>query len=139
MAVALFLAIIQFPSISVTAPLSAHPRHANATQSSEPSWKEGPKERGTSELIFSCLATLFLCVWTAVHLNTRPNESEIQGIGRRMVWMAIAAVAPEYVLYCAFDQWSTARDLRNIINKMGQSAIARDNSSTVSRKLVPCQ
>jgi hypothetical protein len=32
-------------------------------------WQDSPNFRGTMDIIWSCLFTVFICVWTAVHLN----------------------------------------------------------------------
>ena len=42
----------------------------------EPTWVAGPGTRGTLSLVFSCVITLFLCVWTTVHVNIEPPSSE---------------------------------------------------------------
>lgn len=34
-----------------------------------------PRGRGTFGILFSCSATFFFCVWTAVHPNTIPGLS----------------------------------------------------------------
>ncbi len=49
--------------------------------------------------------------------------------------MMIAVFVPEWVLYCAFDQWSTARKLKNEINKLAEMAIAGDASVLVCQGL----
>lgn len=33
------------------------------------SWRPEPKYRGTYSILSSCLITMALCVWSAVHLN----------------------------------------------------------------------
>ena len=40
-------------------------------------WQESPNGRGTMDIIWSCLFTVFICVWTAVHLNVpAPTETD---------------------------------------------------------------
>ena len=129
-----FFIVLYLVSSSSSAPSGARLKLralANSTREAEPPWKDGPAGRGTYNLLWSCLTTLSLCVWTAVHLNTYPNGSEMINIGRRLLWMAIAAFAPEYVLYCAFDQWQTARSLRKEINLIADKAIDGDAQRSV--------
>lgn len=39
----------------------------------EPAWTSGPTRRGTLDILFSCVLTLVLCVWTTVHANIEPE------------------------------------------------------------------
>ncbi len=43
------------------------------TERFESGWVSGPDHRGTLQLVFSCVFTLFLCVWTTVHVNIEPH------------------------------------------------------------------
>lgn len=93
----------------------------------DPSWVSEPNGRGTWGLLQSCLITLGLCVYTALHLNIPPIAT---GDGhpkprywgrvdwRRVRWVAMAALAPEFVLVMAYRQWSCARELRKQINNL---------------------
>ena len=47
-----------------------------------------------------------------------------RNVGGRLQWMVTAILAPEWVLYCAFDQWGSARELVNEINKIGADSIS---------------
>ena len=42
-----------------------------------PPWVPDPDNRGTWSLLYSCVFTLVLCVWTAIHLNI-PSYHESQ-------------------------------------------------------------
>jgi hypothetical protein len=85
-------------------------------------WRSEPNARGTFSLLSSCLITLTLCVWTAVHLNIaveqQPNEH--WNIGRKIInsnsvrrlkWVLMGLFAPELVVYAAWRQWSSAKEL----------------------------
>jgi len=40
-------------------------------------WQLSPNQRGTMDIVWSCLFTVFICVWTAVHLNVpAPPETD---------------------------------------------------------------
>lgn len=65
-----------------------------------------PIGRGTWSLLYSCVFTLALCVWTAVHPNI-PAQDEGKWrrthiFGRRLKWVVIALFAPEVILYIAW-------------------------------------
>uniref|UniRef100_U4LQ61 Uncharacterized protein n=1 Tax=Pyronema omphalodes (strain CBS 100304) TaxID=1076935 RepID=U4LQ61_PYROM len=100
-----------------SAPTSTwHPPHGNKTALQHeiaPSWVAEPKERGTMSLLYSCTFTMFLCVYTAVHLNVPPQgEKKRYFYLRKAKWVLVALLAPEVVLYTAWSQWRDARWLR---------------------------
>jgi hypothetical protein len=86
--------------------------HRNAT------WEPEPTRRGTFQILSTCVITLSLCVWTAVHLNI-PSSKERSQDGpqhesnkwvmkmfrrisptlRKAIWMMLGLLAPEIVLF----------------------------------------
>lgn len=66
------------------------------------SWKAEPYIRGTSSILTSCLITLTLCVWTAVHLNIPKYRKASQATWRKVVWLFTAMLAPELVCFLSF-------------------------------------
>jgi hypothetical protein len=89
-----------------------------STGPSEPSFVPTPSGRGTIDLITSCVFTLSLCAWTAIHLNVpRQGMSFWRRFVRKLGWALTAAVIPEFVLCLALNQFAEARrasKLRNI-------------------------
>lgn len=65
-------------------------------------WKSNPDSRGTFDILTTCVITLLLCVWTAVHLNVPPPENYWKSIFRRVGWLMLALLAPEMVAYTAW-------------------------------------
>jgi hypothetical protein len=89
---------------------------------------KGANLRGTLDLKISCLDTILLCGWTAVHPNVpAAPESKINEIGRKTLWMIMDAISPEFVLFLALEQFTAARDPKNVVNKIGKSAAAEHN------------
>ncbi len=78
-------------------------------------WRPNPTTRGTSNILTTCLITLLLCVWTAVHLNVSPPGSFWQPFWRKVGWLILALLAPEMVAYTAWylvlDDWLTYHTL----------------------------
>lgn len=70
-------------------------------------WTPNPTTRGTFNILATCLITLLLCVWTAVHLNISPPGSFWRPFGRKVGWLILALVAPEVV---AFTAWYPVLD-----------------------------
>lgn len=79
-------------------------------------WQSRPNVRGTPDLLFSCATTLFLCAWTAYHPNIPTGRGKRSRLAHRFVWMLIAVAVPEFVLWCASEQWWAARKLRQSVN-----------------------
>ena len=65
-------------------------------------WMPNPKFRGTFDILSTCVITMLLCVWTAVHLNISPPESFWSPKLRKVGWLILALIAPEMVAYTAW-------------------------------------
>ena len=89
---------------------------SSATSSGEVAWYSAPNYRGTWDLIVSCVLTLIICVWSALHLNVPAKTSKLRERNtRRLRWVMLGIFAPEVVISTAFAQYLTARWLRNEI------------------------
>src|SRR5262245_44955080 len=81
-------------------------------------WYSAPNFRGTWDLILSCVLTLTICVWSALHLNVPTEDSRLRERNtRRFRWILLGIFAPELVVSTAFAQYLTARWLRREILK----------------------
>lgn len=68
-------------------------------------WQSSPNVRGTIDILWSCLFTIFLCSWTALHLNLRsPSESRWAYNLRKVRWMAQTLAGPEFVVWLTCGQ-----------------------------------
>jgi hypothetical protein len=82
-----------------------------------PSWVPEPEGRGTWKLLYSCVFTLILCVWTAIHLNIPPaGETWIQHCTRKLKWVLIGIFVPELVVCEAWVQWRYAKRVCKELN-----------------------
>ncbi|KAI1325449.1 hypothetical protein F5Y16DRAFT_264878 [Xylariaceae sp. FL0255] len=89
-----------------------------------------PNGRGTSSLVISCLSTLILCVWSALHLNVPvQNETKFRSLWLNVRWIIAGIYAPELVVFTAWRQWSSARILQQVVSKA-----LRDPSNPLSQK-----
>jgi len=93
-----------------------------------PSWVDDPSGRGTWNLLYSCVFTLGLCVWSAIYLNDPSrHESVWQGWRRKVKWVVIALFAPELVVFVAFYQWLTVRCFLKELKKIAKSISSKDS------------
>lgn len=82
-------------------------------------WVSEPPGRGTWSILWSCLATMFICTWSALHLDVPKKHGRWYLIFRKIGWMLIAATAPEIVLYKSADNFFEARDLLKHLRNRG--------------------
>ncbi|KAL9615323.1 MAG: hypothetical protein Q9167_000294 [Letrouitia subvulpina] len=61
-------------------------------------WKVEPHSRGTWSILWSCLATIFICTWSVLHLDVPERHSRWYLYYRKFKWMLVATVAPEIIL-----------------------------------------
>lgn len=73
-------------------------------------WVSNPGYRGTWDIVWTSLVTIFICTFTLLCLNVPAKHDTFYILFRRRVmWMLLAVVAPEIVLTYAAGQWSRAR------------------------------
>ncbi|MCJ1479400.1 hypothetical protein MMC13_008085 [Lambiella insularis] len=73
-------------------------------------WVPEPDGRGTWSILWSCLVTISICTWSALHLNVpKPRHSWSSLIVRQVMWMLAAATAPEYILWTSANDYFRAR------------------------------
>lgn len=78
-----------------------------------------PDGRGTLSLLFSCIFTLSLCVWSAVHLNLpQTDESPSEYSYRYLKWSILGVFGPELVIWAAWRQYISARSLTKFIHEV---------------------
>ncbi|KAL8834439.1 MAG: hypothetical protein Q9170_003735 [Blastenia crenularia] len=68
-------------------------------------WVSQPDGRGTFDILWSCIFTIFLCTWVSLHLNVPAmQETYRHQFSRKLRWMLQAIMAPEFVLAFATGQ-----------------------------------
>ncbi|KAH8663284.1 hypothetical protein BGZ61DRAFT_462822 [Ilyonectria robusta] len=83
-------------------------------------WVHEPSFRGTWQILWSCLVTIFLCTHTLLCLNIpAPTDTWFSMVRRRIKWMVLAILGPEIVLTYAAGQWSRARHSVEYFHKSG--------------------
>jgi hypothetical protein len=91
------------------------------------SWKSMPEGRGTLSIIYSCLFTVFIYAWSALHQNVpADDDSKSQVFWRKVKWMLIGILAPEFIAVTALDEYLAVQSEQNIPS--GFSTTAKSNS-----------
>lgn len=79
---------------------------------------KGDNQRDTISLVTSCLFTLALCVYSAVHLNVPPkNEKRAKTAAREALWYMLALFIPELVVYFAWKQKLAVQQVCRAVNE----------------------
>ena len=73
-------------------------------------WVGQPNIRGTIDIIWTSLATIFISTYVMLCLNVPSvGESWWSIAYRRILWMGISIAGPEFVLTAAAGQWAAAK------------------------------
>jgi hypothetical protein len=73
-------------------------------------WVDSPDGRGTIDIIWGCLLTILLCVWTVLTINVPAKDTTLWEFTlTKLKWMAITLFGPEWLFGVAGGQWSYAR------------------------------
>jgi hypothetical protein len=96
---------------------------ANSTATHEPDfrgWTSAPNLRGTTDILWSCLSAIFLCVYASLHLNVRANgERDWRIYVRKAKWAALSVVAPEIMVLYASSQLFEVSNFTWQLNGLG--------------------
>lgn len=84
-------------------------------------WRPGTHQRGTFNILSTCVITLGLCLWTAIHMNVPPLKSGfLSRLLRKSGWVLFGFLAPELVAFAAFQQFREARKLSDEVNQISR-------------------
>ncbi|MCJ1256716.1 hypothetical protein MMC24_004540 [Lignoscripta atroalba] len=73
-------------------------------------WVDSPDGRGTIDIIWGCMLTIFLCVWTVLTLNVPAPDTTLWAFTRNKIrWAILTFLGPEWLSGMAGAQWSIAR------------------------------
>lgn len=96
-----------------------------------PAWMPSAKVRGTSDILYSCLLTISLSVYSAVHINVPPRgASRKWQYLQKAKWTVIGIFAPEIVVYTAIYQFYKARQLQKSLNTIATERQGGDGNES---------
>ncbi len=99
-----------FCFLVLTLPTNALETDSTAPPFNRRGWVEKPDRRGTFDILWNCLFTIFICTWTALHVNVPAQGDGYWVIFRRKVrWMFQGILGPELVLAFATGQRAEAQ------------------------------
>jgi hypothetical protein len=81
-------------------------------------WSSGPATRGSFQILWARISTLFLCAWTAVHPNIQLTAKTSLVLLQRLGLMVVSILFPEIIISSA---WSQQRRVKRLLEKIGHS------------------
>ena len=73
-------------------------------------WTASPDGRGTLDILWSCILTMFLCSWSILCLNVPgAKESKTGILWRKLSLTCLGILCPELIFQNSFSQWLSAR------------------------------
>ncbi|KAH7386956.1 hypothetical protein DE146DRAFT_188180 [Phaeosphaeria sp. MPI-PUGE-AT-0046c] len=111
-----------------------------ALNSTTVGWMPEPQGRGTIGLVWSCLATIFICIWSALHLHLPSRgDGALARAFEQAGYVILGLFAPEWLTYLALNDLERAMNLRRrcptwslkrcFFFFMGGMMIQRDNGA----------
>ena len=86
---------------------------AEAESSARQGWTDSPDGRGTASIIWSCAITTGLCCWSVLIVNLPSPRGPKTGywwtLVRKLMLLALCALAPEIIFQVALGQWLAAQ------------------------------
>jgi hypothetical protein len=74
-------------------------------------WISEPSGRGTASLLYTCLITIFLCVWSAMHIPVPARHTSwMENFFYKVKLAVLAIIAPEVVFLFAIDSYFSIRE-----------------------------
>lgn len=100
-----------------------------------PPWATTSNIRSTASLLWTCVLTLAICVFTVIHINVPPpNETQYSHILRKTKWAFFAILAPELVLTMALQQWSSNNGIVHVLSSANSTPCPRNGmTGTLTR------
>jgi hypothetical protein len=89
----------------------------NSTVLPAAGWHPEPRTRGTFSILSSCLITMSLCIWTSLHLNLPEHKKEHLQKYRKLGWMMLGLIAPEMVVWNAWEQRKKMRKVSKLMQE----------------------
>jgi len=99
-------------------------------------WTREPTTRGTTSLVLNCVSTILICTWSALHLHVPHDEHSTWSLFvRKLGFLTVALVAPEWITMCAYRDWEEAREL----TKQMRARAASEHAQAMEHQVHTCQ
>jgi hypothetical protein len=107
------------------------------TGMADSSSKEPPFDtnyRSISDIVWSCIVTIFACTWLSVHPNVCGTDTTwTQRIKHRISLMLWGIAAPEFLVIFAYRQWKGSRNITRAVQILVRESKLGDLASPRAR------
>ena len=94
----------------------------NETRSDRQGWTSSSNDRGSIDIIWSCVLTTFLCCWSVLVINVpQPRSSVWHLLYRKILLLGLCGIAPELILQIAYGQLLSAYRSVKLFRNSGYS------------------
>jgi hypothetical protein len=93
----------------------------NATTKLAHGWVSSPEGRGTIDILWSCVVTIFLCSWSVLFLNIPRKPGRRHFLVTKLSWVAFTIFLPEVLAAFAQQQWISAYQSVSDFSQTGYS------------------
>ena len=85
--------------------------HSYRQESAKQGWTSSPDERGTLDIIWTCIFTMFLCSWSVICMNVPGPDDTTLDVFMRKFWnTCLCLLGPEFSMLNAMGQWRSASE-----------------------------
>ncbi|KAI7230967.1 hypothetical protein KC330_g6669 [Hortaea werneckii] len=96
-------------------------------------WVSNLTHRSTWQIYQSCVITISLCVWQAVHMNIPPpSERPYKQTLRRVGFVILALIAPEVV---ALNAWAQLREAKRLCYRVNDALASNKTQSSSEEQI----
>lgn len=113
-------AVVVFTMIIVTGQMSTTLVYdlESQTYNQTANWKPSPNTRGTYSIVSSCVLTLGLCMWSAIHLDIPSTSRATWQWTERCEWLFWAMILPDVIVYQALCESVAAGEVSHSLGRI---------------------
>ena len=124
------MAACGFDSVSPREMASATPANNHMGPTLAHGWVSTNCGRGTIDILWSCLFTVFLCVWTAIYLpvplyrGDKPLSRRDKIVRSKIIPALLSVIAPEFLGYTAMIEFLKARKRVKLLRRLTKTRLS---------------
>jgi len=124
--------IFVLATLSVVLPLHFAPTATFPTSDPRVGYQAGCNGRSTLDIVWSCLSTIFICVYTAVHKNiSKRRQGRFKSVLTKGVWVLLGVIVPEFILGLASSEFVKAIFITREIRRWSDPSYQRSAKDSI--------
>ncbi|KAL3418069.1 hypothetical protein PVAG01_09784 [Phlyctema vagabunda] len=83
-------------------------------------WQSSPNVRGTTNILYNSISTIYLCAWVSLCLNLpQPGTNDWKLFLYKLRWHLVTVIFPEVIVATAAKQWLSAKQSVKMFADLG--------------------